>query len=375
MKSGKERPYKLKAQQLYLSYPGVWWRIIRDNKLHKIYWWRILSISFFVLISQPFQLLQRVLYTYRIRHTNLSQMPIIFVIGHWRSGTTHLHYLFARDRNLSYLSNYQGFMINLAGLGGKWLKKILAPLMPRTRPQDNVKLTVDEPAEEEQPLTNISIRSGMHSFWLPNNQSYFEKYNLFKNISFQEKIGWQKDYDYLLRLIYHLNGKKNLILKNPHNTGRVKELLDSYPNAKFVYIHREPYVVYSSTRHLFRRTIKAQFLQFMSEKELEDLIITNGALTVKKYLQDRTLLNETNLVELSFAELEKNPIEEMQKIYTRLGIPHFEESSESMKEYIESVMGYEKNTFSHLSIREINKLNTEWDFWFKTWGYKKRSIE
>ncbi len=373
MNQKKQRPYKVKAQQLYLNHFTVWWRLLRDNKLNKIYWWRITGITLFVLLSQPFQWLQRAIYYFRIKNTDISQMPIIFVLGHWRSGTTHLHYLFARDKQLGYLSNYQGFMFTIAGLGGSLLKNMLAPLMPRTRPQDNVRMTVDEPAEEEQPLTNISICSGMHSFWLPLNQSYFEKYNLFKNIEPSEKKQWQSDYNHLLKTIFHFNGKRNLILKNPHNTSRVKELLELYPNAKFVFIHRDPYSVYASTRHLFRRTVKSQFLQFLSEKELEDQIISIGANTLTKYLNDRSLLTNENLFELSYAELEKDPMGLMQKIYSQLNIPGFENAKSNMQEYVNSVMGYEKNKFEELSQREYDKLHNEWHFWFDTWNYSKRS--
>ena len=52
--------------------------------------------------------------------------------------------------------------------------------MPKTRPQDNVEINASAPTEEEHPLTNLTHRSGMQSFFFPKNISYFNEYNVFE---------------------------------------------------------------------------------------------------------------------------------------------------------------------------------------------------
>ena len=44
-----------------------------------------------------------------------------------------------------------------------------------------------------------------------------------------------------------------LLIKSPVHTGRVKLLLDLFPNAQFIYIHRNPYQVFKSAVHMAGR--------------------------------------------------------------------------------------------------------------------------
>ena len=75
----------------------------------------------------------------------------------------------------------------------------------------------------------------------------------------------------MLKNIAYYNGEqKQLLLKNPHNTGRLKILKEMQSsNAKFIFIHRNPYEVFNSTKHLYQTTIKSQFLQEFSEGDIE----------------------------------------------------------------------------------------------------------
>ena len=43
-----------------------------------------------------------------------------------------------------------------------------------------------------------------------------------------------------------------LVLKSPPHTARIRLLLGLFPDARFVHIHRDPYVVFRSTRHMIR---------------------------------------------------------------------------------------------------------------------------
>lgn len=364
--------YEVKDHQLSMSLPKVWLKLIRDNTIsNRTMFWKITA---FVFLTWPFQLIQRWIFNRRIKKVDLQNNPPVFILGHWRSGTTHLHYLMSKDPQFSYLSNYKAFLLNISLLGRTWLKFILSPLMPDKRPQDNVPMTVDAPAEEEQPFTNISTRSGMLSFFFPKNQSYHDKYNLFRGITQREKKLWQKDYTYLLKLIsYTDGGQKPLVLKNPHNTGRVKQLLELFPNAKFVFIHRNPYEVFHSSRHLYHTMIKSQFLHEFSDEEVDDRVFYNFTSTMKKYVNEADLIPEGNLVEISFEELDQQPLETMEKIYNDLNIGQFDQAKPHMQDYLSKVSNYKKNNFPHLDDEYIQRINTEWDFAFQNWNYEKIS--
>lgn len=362
----------IQDHQLSISYFKIWWRLIRENKIDN--WKMVFRIWGFVLITQLFQLAQSLFFSWRVKRVDISSVPPFFILGHWRSGTTHLHYIFARDKQFAFLNNYQAYLINIVLLGRSWLKFILSPLMPDGRPQDNIKMSVNEPAEEEQPLTNMTACSGMHSFFFPKNISYYDKFNLFKGITRGERRRWQKNYIYLLKLISYANDKKRLLLKNPHNTSRVKELLSIFPNAKFVFIHRNPYEVYHSTVHLYKKTISTQFLQNFSEEEILDRVFYCFETTMKKYLDERSLIPKEHLVEIGFEQLENAGIETTEMIYQKLDLGGFEQARPGIQSYFDEVKDYEKNKFPEIPKHIIKRINQNWDFAFEAWGYKKMIV-
>jgi hypothetical protein len=247
--------------------------------------------------------------------------------------------------------------------------KIFNIFVPGKRPQDNVKLTLDDPAEEEQPLSTMTTRSSIHSFYFPRNQEYFRKYHLFEGITETEKARWQKEYLFLLKNIAMYNRKSDMVLKNPHNTGRIRELLQMFPDAKFIFLHRDPYTVYRSTRKLYNRMINSQFLQFVSQKEIERLILETNSGILRKYLHERALIPEGNLVEIAFEKLEESPLKTLEEIYARLDLIGFETARPGVEKYLRSVSNYKKNKYRPLAARLVRKINEEWDFWFDSFGY------
>ena len=52
-----------------------------------------------------------------------------------------------------------------------------------------------------------------------------------------------------------------LLLKSPCHTGRIRHLLQLYPNAQFVFVHRHPIDVFLSSVHSTNTTYGYMFLQ------------------------------------------------------------------------------------------------------------------
>ena len=365
----KKHKKKVRGHEYYFIRDKVWSTLLKENTVDKIYGYKVTQINFLRNIIRPFRVLQRWLFDKEIDKIDLETKQPIFIIGHWRSGTTHLHYAFHKDKQFGTLSNYQTFSVTTSLLSKRFIKFILSPLMPKERTQDNIKMTVDKPGEEEQPMAILSTRTGMHSWVFPKNFSYFKKYNLFQGITIDEKSAWQEDYLYLLKTISFANNKKQLLLKNPHNTSRVKELLELFPNAKFVFIHRNPFEVYISMIHLFSKVLETQFLQYATLKEREELILYIYKETMQKYLAERHLIPEGNLFEVRFDEFAGNEMYWMEKIYSEMNIPGFENAKPNIQQYIDSVKTYKKNSFRNISPEMKARISKEWHFAFKEWEY------
>jgi hypothetical protein len=215
----------------------------------------------------------------------------------------------------------------------------------------------------------MTTHSSIHSFYFPKNQQYFHKYHLFEGISPEEKKRWQEDYLFLLQNISYYIKKPRLLLKNPHNTGRVKELLELFPDAKFIFIHRDPFTVYQSTKRLYMQMISSQVLQFASRKEIEKLILNNNAKILHKYLSERELIPEGNLVEIGFEDLEADPLETVRSIYQRLNLEGFEAARPLFNQYLNSVKSYRKNIYKTPSPGLQDKLHRKWEAWFEVFNY------
>lgn len=368
-KTAKKR-YVISQHQLYLSRPDVWRKLKRENTIDKKYRPMTRRIAFMSYLSRPLQLLQNNLFRRSLKRINFEDNPPLFVIGHWRTGTTFMHNLLHLDKRFGYLSNYQAFIFTVALLSPKLMRILSKPLFPDERSQDNIKVGPLYPAEEEQPFSMISTRTGMQTFFFPKNRMYFDKYNVFKGISIREKRLWRRDYIYLLRNISLYNGKKPLLLKNPHNTGRVKELLELFPHAKFIFLHRDPYTVFLSTLHMYDKVVRTQFFNEVTDKEIEDLVMYISRETLQKYLDDRHLIPEGNLIEIAYKDLSENPYETVKKIYDTLSLPDFKEVEPAIKKHLEEVKNYKKNVFKELSPEQKKRVRKELDFYFREFGYE-----
>ncbi len=364
-----KRKKKHRGLQYYFIRDKVWKVLLNENKVDPIYKHKIRQVNLFKTIIKPFRVLQRLLFDTRINKIDLQTKQPIFIIGHWRSGTTHLHYIFHKDKQFGTLSNYQTFSFTTALLSQRFVKFILSPLMPKERTQDHIKMTVDKPGEEEQPLSVISTRTGIHTWLFNKNKSYFEKYNLFKGINTEEKKGWQEDYTYVLKNIAYANNNKQLLLKNPHNTSRVKELLELFPKSQFLFIHRNPLDVYISMIHLYGKVIETQFLQYITIRERKELILYYYKETMQKYLKERALIPKENLFEVGFDEFTGNEMAWVEKIYSHLKIDSFETAKPRIQNYLDSVKTYKKNKFRKIDPQMEARIRKEWAFAFEEWGY------
>lgn len=369
--SKKDGDYKVTEHQLFISPLSLWLKLRKQNKISPSKRWMAFKITLFVIFSAPFRWIQSLVIKKKLKSVDLQEKPPVFVIGHWRSGTTHLHYLLWQDKQFVCLDAFQAFFFNVAFVSKTVMKPILNTFMPSTRPQDNVKIDANSPQEEEHPLTNRTEKSGMQVFFFPKNLSYFTKYNLFEDVSEKEIKEWKKIYlDLLKKILLFQDKNKRLLLKNPHNTGRIKVLMELFPNAKFIYIHRNPYEVYSSTRVLYKKAVSTQFLQDFSEDEIEERILFCYRKTLERYLEYRDLIPKEQLYEVAYSDLDKDPLTQMKKIYDHLKIGDYDSVEDNFKDYLNSVKNFKKNKPLNIPPSIHERINKEWKFAFDEWGYE-----
>ena len=302
----------------------------------------ILSSTFLISVIGT---IEGLFFDKKIAQKKMQQDPV-FIIGHWRSGTTFLHYLLTIDEQFGYLNNTQAFMPNTMLVGKKliqWLVKI--HLFPK-RPMDNVKITADSAQEEEFALSNFGCGAYLGWYFPEKIRDYFSKYIFFEGCSASEIRQFKKAYKNLILKIAYVNQGKPLILKNPANTGRVEWLLELFPNAKFIYLHRNEYEVYHSTIKLHTKLTEQFSLGKPDGKAIEKMVMDFYPKLLESYETSKKRIPEGNLIEVNYESLTENPLAILETIYEEFNLPAFEKAKPAFEKYIQSQADYEASVYN-----------------------------
>jgi len=121
------------------------WSALRKNfPIDSSVWLRALSISIQSL-KNSFWVRRELRFEPLFK--NVTIQPPIFILGHWRNGTTHLHNLITRDLRFGYPNGYQvGFPHTFLSTETQAVPA-MSFFLPRRRPMDNVEMTFGAPPE------------------------------------------------------------------------------------------------------------------------------------------------------------------------------------------------------------------------------------
>lgn len=336
---------------------------------------RVLFVTLVSLLTSPLRIYESLRFGRTIKKTVVHPSPI-FIIGHWRSGTTHLHNILVRDKNLGCVSMWQAFAPGLCLIDERLLKNPfnkIAKKMHPTREIDNIPLSMDNPEEEDLAIANMSPYSYLHMYSYPRRATYFfETYiTYFGNLPKSTIDKWKKVYLLILRKATLKAGGKRLVIKNCADSARIKALLELFPDAKFIHIYRNPYNIFRSTQHLHKMVMERAQLQEVGQNEHENWVLLFYSQLMRKLLADKSLIPAGNLVEVKYEDLDKEPLAQLRKVYETLGLPGFAEAEPAFRAYLDSISGYQKLAHKHLDDSAITKINRNWQFAFDALGYKR----
>ncbi|MFI3239918.1 MAG: sulfotransferase [Bacteroidales bacterium] len=344
-------------------------RLTKDKKIGKAYRTKYILTKCICRILSPFGAIQNKRYAKQLENKPLAKPPV-FILGHWRSGTTFMHNVLSQDKNFGYNTTYQTVMPHLMMWGQSFFKRTMSWLMPDKRPTDNMELSVDLPQEEEFALANMTPHAYYQMWFFPELMpEYVDKYLIFDTIEQQELKEFEDEFTKLIKIsLWNTNGEQ-FLSKNPPHTGRVKELLKIFPDAKFIYLVRNPYTVFESTRSFFTKTIKPLELQKITDEQMEENILTTYTKLYNKYEQDKGLIPEGNLIEIKFEDYEADALSQTKLIYDTLGLDGFEAARADIEKYISKKSGHKKTKYK-FEERTIKLVQERWGYALEQWGYK-----
>lgn len=310
--------------------------------------------------------LQNLVWGRRIREATIVHDPL-FIIGHWRSGTTWLHELLTLDPRYTYPTTYECFFPSHFLLTEWYLARWLRFALPDVRPMDNMSVGWDRPQEDEFALCHLGQPSPYLTIAFPNRRPQYPEYFDLENLSPEALSHWKQGFLRFLKQIT-VRDPKRIVLKSLTHTYRIKLLLDLFPHAQFIHIVRNPYVVFASTLNLWRSLYLSQGLQSPKFKGLEDYVFDNFTHMFKKLEEARPLLDSSRFYELRYEDVVKDPIGQMRTIYERLKLGDFAQVSPRLQQYLTDTADYTTNHYE-LTPELRDQIAQRWGQVIHRYGY------
>ncbi|MEO0898590.1 MAG: sulfotransferase [Bacteroidota bacterium] len=299
----------------------------------------------------------------------------VFIVGHWRSGTTHLHNLMTIDGAYRAPTTFQAAFPHAFLRSEEWLAPLLDKVGPGTRLMDNMAMYMNSPQEEEIALAAMGAPSSYLAIHFPKDHATYQTFVSFKKADPKDLEEWKKTYrQYLRKLVAKYGMDVPLVLKSPANTARIALLLEMYPDSRFIHIHRHPYETIRSTMHLYDSWFKmASFQSLKDLKAGRDGFILDAYEEIHQlWMEESKAIPKENLLVLGFEEVKKNPLACLEKIYTFLGDARLDK--EKLQAYLQGIRTYKQNSYQPLSVEMKKTINERMAFVFKTFGYEMESL-
>jgi hypothetical protein len=296
----------------------------------------------------------------------------VFIVGHWRSGTTLLHNMMALDDQFAFPRLYQALNPH------RFLRMPIERMIQQQkqlaekqkRPMDNVEFDLMSAAEDEFATCPMSIRSHMIGWSFLRQEPFYDRFLTFCDAPREDYERWRKAFVWFLKKVIYKYNNARPLLKSPQHTARVRLLLEQFPHARFVHIRRNPYTVFRSTKRLYETAILPNALQ---EADAPDFVV-NGILRRYRemydaFLDERKLIPAGHYTEIAFEDLEQDMVGSVARVYEAVGLQGYPRLEPKLKAFVESQKDYQKNKHPQLEDSLRKRINSAWERTFNEFGY------
>ena len=355
----------------------TWLGLLRQGRFH-IHPGRIsffLGVSLAVPWNTLLYGLQKVIFGKRLARAELHGPPV-FIIGHWRSGTTLLHELMVLDERYSSPSTFQCFAPHHF-LVTEWVfRKFFSWLLPGKRPMDNMATGWDRPQEDEFALMNLGLPSPYRHIAFPNEPPVDLDYLDFENVAPEDLDHWLKTLRRFLLNVSTVTGRP-LVIKSPTHTGRLGALAKEFPDARFIHVTRDPRALFPSTCRLWASLADVQGLQAPREESDSDghvpankqYVIDCLRRMYGSFFRHRNEIDSTRIVDIRYEDLVADPVATLENVYRTLRLSDFDSVRPVIEKWVtEEHTSYRTNRHRLSEVDEA-LIRSAWSDYFEKFGY------
>jgi hypothetical protein len=354
---------------------GTWMRLLARNRfaVSPGRWGIAASITQATMLNSFGGVFDWLMFNHLVRENQLSQPPL-FVLGHWRSGTTLLHELLILDSRHTFPNTYQCFEPRHF-LWTEWfLPQLTRWLLPSHRPMDDMQTGWDRPQEDEFALVNLGVPSPYLAWAFPNHGPVADDYLDLRELSEVQRDEWKRIWRHFVQKVA-LRNKGRMILKSPTHTARVRTILEVFPDARFVHIVRDPLVLFPSTVRLWRSLAEVQGLQSLGNAEwIEGHVLDTFVRMYERFEQDRDLIPAGRLCDVRYESLVADPVAQMREVYRQLDLGAFSQVEGAIRAYRIKTRNYRTNDYA-LPADVAERVRRRWAPYFERYGYSGADVE
>ena len=190
----------------------------------------------------------------------------VFIVGPWRSGTTVMHELLVAATGCASPLTWQCMNAPAFSLTAR-------PQTTATvaRPMDGLAIDADSPQEDEFAMLALGIDSAYRAFLMPHRIGELRR--TLDPEYWVADSSWLATWEAFLRGVLRTSpGTQPLILKSPNHSFRLKALLQRFPDARLVWVARDPVAVFHSNRKMWQAMFDAHGLSTPDPAALDDFI-------------------------------------------------------------------------------------------------------
>jgi hypothetical protein len=260
-----------------------------------------------------------------VENPTIAAVPVtapIFILGLPRSGTTFLHDLLARDpanlvprvwqtiypeprtKNFDAVRDRRVKIVNsqLKFFGG------ISPEFPQLHPID-----ADSPQECSEITSQVfqSLRFDT-TFVVPEYLAWIDAHGHHEAFEYHRKF---------LQVLQHGAEGDRWVLKCPDHSFCLDAIVRTYPDARFIVVHRDPMKVFASVAHL-TEVLRRPFLKNIDPVEIGSQVTErwiDGAQRLVDF-DRRGDIDPVRKVHVHYAELANAPMAAVERIYAHLGL-------------------------------------------------------
>ena len=348
-------------------------RLLARNhfRVHPFRWGMVFTVLFCGMINSVLCLLQRCLHGKKIAAVSLDKPPI-FIVGHWRSGTTYLHELMVRDKRFGYASTYDCFAPHHFVMTSWILPKIFWFLLPEKRPMDDMQIGFERPQEDDIALCGLDVPTPYFRLAFPNHPPPYNEFLNMEGVDQKDldRFGWGMQ-KFVKSLTYAK--KKPLILKSPPHTGQIGILSEIFPGAKFIHIVRDPRDLFPSTKRTWQSLDSSQAFQKPHHRDLDEYILRSLVMMYDGFERQRNTMDPRQICDVRYEDLVADPMGQIRRIYAELNLGDFENIRPAVEAYLEKQRGYRVNRHT-LEPKIEQAIAVRWAGYCEKYGYQMTPV-